>query len=74
MFGASVAAVAGIVADRDVAPGQLLELGVQVRLVPFDRQDVVGAASGEVVGMAALGVHRVRCDDRTGEVDTVQKR
>jgi hypothetical protein len=61
-----VAAVAGVVADRDVTPGQLFELAVQVRLVPFYCQDVVGAPARQVVGMAALGVHRIRRDDRVG--------
>jgi hypothetical protein len=74
VFDASVAAVAAVVADRDVAPGQLLEPAVQVRLVPFDCQHVVVAAAREVVGMAALGVHCIGRDDRAGEVDTVQKR
>jgi hypothetical protein len=34
----------------------------------------VGVSARQVVGMAALGVHRIRRDDRVGQVDTVQKR
>ena len=43
-------------------------------MVAFDGQDVVRAAfAHEVVRVGALGVQRVRGDDRVGEVDAAGK-
>ena len=39
----------------------------------LDGEQVMGAAAGQVGGVAALGVHGVRGDDRTGDVDAVQQ-
>src|SRR5262249_33792199 len=56
----AVAAVAGRITDRHVAPGQGLEPAVQVRLVAFDDAHVRGAFdTHQVVDVLALGVHRI---------------
>src|SRR5450759_2198937 len=75
-FGPSVAGCAGgVVPDGDLAPGQGSESGVQVRLVPLHREhEVRGTLVDEVFGVASLGVHGVRGDDRTAKVDAVQER
>src|SRR5450759_3731512 len=74
-FGPSVAGCAGgVVPDGDLAPGQGSESGVQVRLVPLHREhEVRGTLVDEVFGVASLGVHGVRGDDRTAKVDAVQE-
>jgi hypothetical protein len=55
-------------AGRDLPPGQGRELGKQDRLVALDREEVIGTVSGQVGGVAALGMHRICGDDRAGDV------
>jgi hypothetical protein len=55
-FPAAVAAVATLVADQDLCPGQGFELGVQGGLVAFDRDQQVGAARRDLVGVVGLGM------------------
>jgi len=58
---AAVPAVTLDVSGRDLAPGQAGELSVQAGLVALDGQDVARAALGrQVLGVGALGVHRIR--------------
>ena len=67
-----LAAVAPVVlagGDRDVPPGQVLDLGVQARLVLLHDQDVMGLLLGDQeLGVLALGVQRVGGDDAPGQV------
>ena len=71
---APVAPLAGGMSDRDLAPGQLSELGVQAGLVALDREQVMRAALGDqVLRVAALGVHGVRGDHRPGHADVVRQ-
>jgi len=73
-LGAAVAAVAGVVGDRDIAPRQGGELMVEAGLVGLDDQDVRGVFVGDQpVGMLALGVHGVGGDDPAGQVQAVQQ-
>jgi hypothetical protein len=53
-----MAMITGAVHDRDLAPRQSGQLGVQGWLVGLDQQ-VVGAAVDEEAGVVALGVQRV---------------
>jgi hypothetical protein len=54
--------------DRDVPPGQVLDLGVQARLVLLDHQDVMGPLAGDKeLGVLALGVQGGG-DDAPGQV------
>ena len=70
-----MAALAGVVGDRDLVPGQGCELGMKGGLVALDSDQVMRAAlGGQVLGVAALGVHRVRGDHRPGQVDAIQQR
>ena len=70
-----MAAVAGVVGDGDLAPGQRPELLVQAGLVALHDQHVGGLLVGDQpVGMLTLGVHRIRGDDRAGEVQPLQQR
>jgi hypothetical protein len=39
----------------------------------LDGEQVMGAAAGQAGGVAALGVHGVRGDDRAGDADAVQQ-
>jgi hypothetical protein len=55
-FPAAVAAFAGLMADRDLRPGQRLELVEQRRLVAFDRDQQVRAPGGDFVGVVDLGM------------------
>jgi len=55
----AVAFAAGHVNRRDVAPWQGLELGVQGGLIALDREQVVRAAAGQILGVPALGVQGV---------------
>ena len=62
------------VSDRDLAPGQRGELGVQAGLVALDGEQVMRAALGDqVLGVGALGVQSVCGDHRPGQVDAVQQ-
>ena len=58
-FPASVPALASAVTDRNLCPGQVFQLGEQGRLVSFRGDEQVGAAGGDLVGVAGLGVHGV---------------
>jgi len=73
-LGAAVAALAGLVGDRDVAPGQGGKLGVQSGLVALDDQQVVSAAPGQVGGVVTLGMQGIGGDDRAGDIHAVQQR
>jgi hypothetical protein len=71
---AVVAAVAGVVGDGDLAPGQRLELLVQRGLVGLDDQQVGGVLLGDQpVGVGVLGVQRVGGNDRPGKVLPLQQ-
>jgi hypothetical protein len=71
---AAVAAVAGVVGDRDVAPGQGGQLVVQGGLVGLDDQDVGGVLSvDQPVGVLALGVHGVGGHHPSGKVQALQQ-
>ena len=71
----AVAAVAGVVSDGDVAPGQGLELVVERGLVGLHDQQVGGVLGGDQpVGMLALSVERIGSDDGVGQVQAVQQR
>jgi len=68
-------AVALLVAGGDAAPGQVLELSVQARLVLLHNQDVVGFLRGDQeLGVLALGMQGVRSDDAPGQVQWLQQR
>ena len=69
----AVPALAGLVSDGDLAPGQGRELGEQARLVALDGEQETRAAPGQVGGVTTLGVHRIGRDDRAGDVDAVQQ-
>lgn len=66
-------ALAGAAGDRDLPPEQGGELREQAGLVALDREHVMRAAPGQIVGVGALGMHRIRGDDRTGDVNPVQQ-
>jgi hypothetical protein len=71
----AVAAVAGVVGDRDLALGQSLELLVQGGLVGLDDQQVGGALDADQpVGVVTLGVEGVGGDDSPGQVQRLQQR
>jgi hypothetical protein len=58
-----------MVTGRDVAPGQVRDLGVQAGLVLLHDQDVVGLlVADQEPGVLALSVHRVGGDYRPGQV------
>jgi hypothetical protein len=66
-FGTGVAPLAGVAGDRDLAPGQIGELGVQAGLVALDGDHVMRAALGDqVIRVGALGVQSVGGDHRAG--------
>lgn len=67
-FPAAVAAVAGLVPDRDLSPGQRGELGEQRRSVALDRDQQVRAPRGDLVGVAGLGMERVGDEDQVLQV------
>jgi hypothetical protein len=72
---AAVAAVVGLVSEREVMPGQSLELLVERGLVGLDDQQVGGVLLGDQpVSMSVLGVERVGGDDCVGQVQVVQQR
>jgi hypothetical protein len=74
-LGAAVAAVAGVVGDGDLAPGQGGELVVQAGLVGLDDQQVGGVLVGDQpVGVLTLGVHGVGGQDPPGQVQALQQR
>lgn len=64
----AVAAVALPVTGGDVAPGQVLDLGVQAGLVLLHDQDVMGALAGDQeLGVFALGVQGIGGDHGSGQ-------
>ncbi len=67
-----MAAVAGTVGDWPLGPRQPSEPGVAARLVRFDGQQVVRAATVEVLGGQLLGVQHVGGDDRIRQLEGVQ--
>jgi hypothetical protein len=68
----AVAAVAGVVGDRDLVPGQELELAVQGGLVGLDDQDLGGVLVGDQpLGVLPLGVQRIGGDHGVGKVQAV---
>jgi hypothetical protein len=72
-LGPAVAAVAGVVGDGDVAPGEAGELVVQRGLVAFDDEQVGGVLDGDQpVGVLALGVDRVGGDDGVVQLQSIQ--
>ena len=72
---AAVAAVAGVVGDRDVPPRQGFELAVQRGLVGLHDQQIRGVLVGDQpLGVLTLGVERIGGDDGVGEVQVVQQR
>jgi hypothetical protein len=74
-LGTTVAAVAGVVGNGELLPGQELELVVQRGLVAFDDQQVGGVLVGDQpVGVLTLGVHGVGGDDPSGQVQVFQQR
>ena len=72
-FLAAVAALAGLMGDGNLPPGQGGELGVQAGLVALDGEQVIRAASGQIGGVGALGMQRVGGDDSPGDIDAVQQ-
>jgi hypothetical protein len=71
----AVAAVALPVTGGDVAPGQVLDLGVQAGLVLLHDQDVMGAlAADQELGVLALGVQGIGGDHGSGQVQGRQQR
>ena len=61
--------------DRDAPPGQVLDLGVQARLVLLHDQDVVRLLfRDQELGVLALGVQRVGGDDAPGQVQRLEQR
>jgi hypothetical protein len=74
LFAAVTAAVlAG--GDRDVPPRQILDLGVQARLVLLHDQDVMRLLLGDQeLGVLALGVQRVGGDDAPGQLQRLEQR
>jgi len=74
-LGPTMAAVAGVVGDGDLAPGQGGQLVVQGGLVGLDDQEVGGVLVGDQpVGVRTLGVQRVGGQDPPGQVQAVQQR
>jgi hypothetical protein len=72
---AAVAAVAGVVGDRDVAPRQGLELLVERGLVTLHEQQVGRVLVGDQpVGVLTLGVERVGRHHLPGQVQPIQQR
>jgi len=70
----AVAAVAGVVCDGDIAPGQELELLVERGLVALHEQQVGGVLVGDQpVGVLALGMQGVGGDHGVGQVQAVQQ-
>lgn len=63
-FPAAVTVVAGLVPDRDLRPGQRLELREQGRLVALDRDQQVGTPRGDLGRVGGLGMQRVGSEDR----------
>jgi hypothetical protein len=61
--------------DRDVPPGQVLDLGVQAGLVLLDHQDVMGPlAADKEPGVLALGVQGTGGDDAPCQVQRLEPR
>ncbi len=72
---AAMPAVASVVGDGDLAPGQGGELLVERGLVALHDQDVGGVLVGDQpVGVLTLGVERICGDDGGGQVQVVQQR
>jgi len=75
VFLAAVAPAVLPVADRDVAPGQVLDLGVQAGLVLGHDQDVVRVlVADQELRVLALGVQGVGGDHAPGQVQRLQQR
>lgn len=60
--------------DRDAPPGQVLDLGVQARLVLHDQDVVRLLFRDKELGVLALGVQRVGGDDAPGQVQRLEQR
>jgi hypothetical protein len=72
---AAVAAARLPVADRDLPPGQVLELGVQAGLVLLDHQDVMRLLAGDQeLGVLALSMQRISGNDDAIQVQLLQQR
>ena len=72
---AGVPAVVVPVTGWDMAPGQVLDLGIQAELVLLHDQDVAGVLLGDQeFGVVALGVHRIGGDRAPGQVRGFQQR
>ncbi len=59
--------------QRDLGPGQVSQLLAQLLLVSLGDQEVVAAGGDDVLGVGALGVHRVGGDGDAAQVDPVQQ-
>jgi hypothetical protein len=59
--------------DRDLPPGKVLEPGEQVRLVAFDRDQVMRAAAVKVFGVVPLSVQGIGGDHSVPDVYRVQQ-
>ena len=73
-LGAAVPAFPLVIGHRHVAPGKGGKLGIEVRLVALDDQQVLSAAPGQVGGMITLGMQRIGGDDGAGDVNAIQQR
>lgn len=71
---AAVPAPSTAVLQRDLVPGQFPQLRAQFLLVPLHHKDVVASGRSDLVGVAALSVHRVGGDDDAAQVQTGQQR
>ena len=69
-----MALVGGGVSGWDLLAGHAGKLAVQAGLVVLDDQDVVSAATEQVVGVGPLGVQCVGGDDGVGDVEAIQQR
>jgi hypothetical protein len=74
VFFAAVTPVALLAAGRDVAPGQVLDLGVQGGLVLLHGERKVRAAPVHVVRGSALGMEGIGRDDSAVQVQAVEQR
>src|SRR5258708_3221925 len=71
---AAVAAVVLPVTGGDVAPGQVLDLGIQAGLVLLHDQDVMSVlVRDQELGVITLGMQRVCGDHAPGQVQVVQQ-
>lgn len=70
----AVPAPSAAVPQRDLVPGQIPQLRAQVLTVPLHHKDVVAFGHGDLVGVAALSVHRVGGDDDAMQIQTGRQR